>query len=77
MNYKKEIKELIADRAGVEIEEIHDDSYFEDDLNIGEFELIDILTEIEDMYEIEDLLSRKQEFETVGELMDYLGDKLE
>jgi acyl carrier protein len=74
--YFKKIKKLISDKAGVDIDEIHEASYFEDDLNIGEIELVEILTELEDIYDVE-LVADKEDLETVQDLIDLLVEHLE
>lgn len=62
--------------AGLEVEEIHDESYFEDDLNIGGIELHEILTEIEEKLDV-DLSESEENFETFGDLAGALNEKLE
>jgi acyl carrier protein len=74
--YLKKVKKIISEKSGLEIEEIHETSYFEDDLNIGEIELVEILTELEDVYDIE-LVANKEEIETVQDLIDLLIEHLE
>ena len=73
-NYLDQIKNTIAKHNGSE--EITPESYFEDDLNVGELELIEILTELEDEYHI-DLISRKGEVETVQDLVDLISELVE
>lgn len=75
-DYTKKVKEIIAKKTGIEVSEIHNDSFFEDDLNVGEFELIEILEEIEDELEA-DILDRRDEIETFDDLMDILADSIE
>lgn len=75
-NYKKEVINLIADKTGIEIEEISEASFIEDDLNIGEFELIEILEELEEKFDVE-LVDMKDDFETVGDILDQLSEKID
>lgn len=74
--YLKKIKKIIAEKGGVEPDEIHESSYFEDDLNIGEIELVEILTELEDEFNVE-LIAEKGKLETVQDLIDLLMEHLE
>jgi acyl carrier protein len=74
--YFKKIKKVISEKTGLEMDEIHETSYFEDDLNIGEIELVEILSELEDEYNVE-LVAEKEEIETVQDLIDLLIEHLE
>ncbi len=75
-DYLTEVKEVIAEKTGVEIEEISNDAYFEEDLNISELELIDIVTELEEKYQVE-LIDDMEEVTSVQELADLLVEKIE
>jgi acyl carrier protein len=75
-NYLQRIKKIIEHKNGIDPTEITPESYFEDDLNIGEMELIDILTELEDEYHV-DLIDAKDDIESVGDLLELLSEKLD
>lgn len=75
-DYVKKIKKLIADKAGQEPSEIENETYFQDDLNIGEMELMDILEELEESLQV-DLVEHKNEIETVGELIELVEEQIE
>lgn len=75
-DYLNKIKNLIAEKAGVEPSEVTKDSYFEDDLNVGEMELVEILSELEEMFHVE-LLDHKENIGSVSDLLDLLAEKLE
>jgi acyl carrier protein len=77
MNYINEVKNIIAEKSGVNVEEINEDSFFEDDLNLSNLEVVEILGDLEESYEIEGLLEQKDEIETVGDLLDLLSDHVE
>lgn len=74
--YFKDIKKLIEEATGVEPSEITPDSYFEDDLNIGEMELIEILSELEEKFHVE-LMDKREDIETVQDLVDLLSEQVE
>lgn len=74
--YFKEIKKIIVEKTGLEPSEIVGESYFEDDLNIGEMELAEILNELEEKYHAE-LVDEKDKIETVEDLVDLLSEKIE
>ena len=76
MDYEKISKELISKHTGVEIEDISDGAFFEDDLNIGEMELVEIYNEIEEKFQV-DLTEERKGFETFGDLIGALNEKLE
>lgn len=76
VNYIKKIKELVSEKAGMEPNEISEESYFEDDLNLGALEIAEIVEELEEAYSI-DLSESKGEIETVGDLITAVSDNLE
>jgi acyl carrier protein len=74
--YFKEIKKIIEEKTGLEPSEITADSFFEDDLNLGEMELIEILNELEEKYHT-DLMEEKDNIDTVQDLIDLLSEQVE
>jgi acyl carrier protein len=76
VDYESKIKKIIADKAGVEPSEIHEESYFEDDLNLGDMELVDIIEELEEEFHI-DLADEKKDIETVGDLIEAIAELVE
>ncbi|HLC93792.1 MAG TPA: hypothetical protein VJG85_02130 [Patescibacteria group bacterium] len=60
----------------MESDEITKESFFEEDLNIGEMELIEILEELEEIYHI-DLIGEKDNIDSVESLVDILSEKLD
>lgn len=76
IDYLKKIKKVITDKSGVDGEEVTENSYFQDDLNISEMELIEILSELEEEFHV-DLLDQKEDIETVQELIEILTEQLE
>lgn len=75
-NYLVKIKKIIEHKNGVDPIDITPESYFQDDLNISEMELIDILGELEELYHI-DLIEAKDDIESVGDLLELLSEKLD
>lgn len=76
VNYLTKIKKIIEDKVGIDPSEITEESYFEDDLNISEMELMEILSEVEEILHV-DLTEEKDQIETVGDLVDVLIEKLD
>ncbi|MFA6981659.1 MAG: phosphopantetheine-binding protein [Patescibacteria group bacterium] len=75
-DYNRELIKIISEKTGVEIDEISPESYFEEDLNIPELELIEILTELEEKYQV-DLLEERENLTTVQDLSDLLTELVE
>jgi acyl carrier protein len=75
-NYLTKIRKIIEHKNGVDPNEITPESYFEDDLNISEMELIDILGTLEEDYHI-DLIEAKDDIQSVGDLLELLSEKLD
>ena len=75
-DYIKKIKKLIADKAGQEPSEIENETYIQDDLNLGEMELMDILEELEESLHV-DLVEQKDSIETVGDLIEMVEEQID
>lgn len=75
-DYFSKIKKLLAEKTGLEPSEISEDSYFEDDLNIGEMELIEILSELEESLHV-NLVEDIDNFATVQDVIDALEEHIE
>ncbi|HOA18342.1 MAG TPA: hypothetical protein PKK54_00410 [bacterium] len=75
-DYLKEVKKIIEEKTGLEPSEITPESYFEDDLNLGEMELLEILNELEEKYHTE-LVNKKDDMETIEDLIDILSEQIE
>jgi len=75
-NYFAQIKKIISEKSGIDPSEITEESYFEDDLNIGEMELVEILSEIEEALQV-DLIEEKGNIASVADLLDMLSEKLD
>ncbi|MBU1133059.1 MAG: acyl carrier protein [Patescibacteria group bacterium] len=74
--YLTKFKKIISDHSGIDKEEILEGSYFEEDLNIGEMELIEMLAELEETYHIE-LADSVGDFETVQDVVDSIVEQVE
>ncbi|NMB91611.1 hypothetical protein GYA37_02045 [candidate division WWE3 bacterium] len=75
-DYYPKVKKVIAEKTGLEPSEINAESYFEDDLNIGEMELIEILEELEEIFHV-DLIEDSDNFITVQDLVDALEEHIQ
>jgi len=72
-DYLNKIKKIITERTGIDKEELLTSSYFEGDLNIGEMELIEIISELEETYHV-DLSEMSKNFETIQDIADALEE---
>jgi len=74
--YLSRIKKLIADKTGLETSEINGDCFFEEDLNLGEMEVIEILSELEEIYHV-NLVDDIGNFATVQDVVDALEEHIQ
>jgi acyl carrier protein len=74
--YFEQLKNIIAEKAGLEVDEVQIESFFEDDLNIDELGLIEIIEEAEEIFKIE-LIEFKDEIETVQDLLEHIAEQVE
>lgn len=75
-DYYPKVKKIIADKTGLETSEISAESYFEDDLNVGEMELMEILEELEEAFHV-DLIEDSDSFITVQDVVDALEEHIQ
>ena len=74
--YLQEIQKIIKKHTGHEPEELEPPMHFQEDLNIGELELLDILREVEEKYTL-DLSEYEEDIETIEDLITVLTEELE
>lgn len=68
----EKIKELLADELGIEAEEITEATSFKDDLGADSLDLFELVTNLEDEYDIEIPAEELEKLTTVGKVIDYL-----
>lgn len=68
----EKIKELLADELGIETEEITEETSFKDDLGADSLDLFELVTNLEDEYDIEIPAEELEKLTTVGKVIDYL-----
>jgi acyl carrier protein len=74
--YLKKIQKIIANKMGIDPQEIEPASHFEDDLNMGELEFMDLVEELENDYDVE-IAHLVDDVETVEDLVTILTEELE
>ncbi|MBI5208073.1 MAG: acyl carrier protein [Candidatus Firestonebacteria bacterium] len=72
IDIEKKIKKILADKSKLPIEEIKLDSLLIDDLGIDSFTAIEILFQIEDIFNIGILEKNFKEMQTVEDIVNYI-----
>ena len=75
-DYLNKIKKIVSEKTGIELSEISEDSFIGDDLNIGEMDLIEMLEEMEDIFQV-NLVEKADSFETIQDIIDALEEKIQ
>lgn len=69
---KEKVLELISEQFNIPVEEIDEDTSFSDDLNADSIQLMELIMNIEDEFDVElneeDIIS----IETIGDVIDYI-----
>lgn len=76
-DYLYKIIEIIVEKTGVDPEDVTKESYLEDDLNIGEMELLEIIALLEEEYAIEFEEEEKENISSVMDLVEIVVEKVE
>lgn len=76
-DYLEEVKKTIAKQFQLDQESIEDDSFLEADLNITELDLEDLVSSLEDKYQISIPPSLYTNFKQVSDIANYLYENVE
>lgn len=71
----EKIKEMVAEELNVDAAEITAETSFKDDLGADSLDLFELVTNLEEEYEIEIPSEELENLTTVGAVMDYLKSK--
>ena len=71
----EKIKEMVAEQLNVDAAEITAETSFKDDLGADSLDLFELVTNLEDEYEIEIPSEELEKITTVGAVVDYLKSK--
>ena len=71
----EKMKEIIADQLGVDEESITAESRFAEDLEADSLDLFELVSSLEDEYEVEIPSEDLEKLTTVGAVIDYLKSK--
>ena len=69
------MKEMIADQLGIDAEEVTPEQSLKEDLNADSLDLFELVTNLEDEYEIEIPAEDLESMVTVQDVLDYLKNK--
>ena len=67
------IKEILADQLDIELEDIKDNSDIQEDLEADSLDVMDIMTEIDDEFDIEVEDEAIEELRTPQKIADYIA----
>ncbi|MCD7777088.1 MAG: acyl carrier protein [Clostridiales bacterium] len=68
------VKEIIAEQMGVSEDEITLETSFADDLDADSLDIFQIISELEDAFEIEFANEDAENIKTVGDAVDYINE---
>lgn len=68
----EKIKALLADELGIEADEITEATSFKDDLGADSLDLFELVTNLEEEYDVEIPAEELEKLTTVGKVIDYL-----
>src|SRR5699024_6874208 len=68
----EKMKEMIADQLGIDAEEVTPEKSLKEDLNADSLDLFELVTNLEDEYEIEIPAEDLESMVTVQDVLDYL-----
>ena len=70
------IKKAIADQTGIDADSITLDSSFGEDLNIDSIDLVELIMQLEEEYDMEFDDDQAEKLKTVGDVVNYLNEIL-
>ncbi|CCQ92367.1 acyl carrier protein [[Clostridium] ultunense Esp] len=66
------IQDIIADRLGVEKEKVTPEASFKDDLGADSLDLVELVMELEDEFDMEISDEDAEKIATVGDVLEYI-----
>lgn len=66
---KKFLRETIADIICCNIEDLKDDTNFKDDIDVNSVQMLEIISSIEDEYDIEIAATNMDKFNTINKIV--------
>ncbi len=76
MDREQRIKEIIADQLGVEVDKLTPDAKFVEDLGADSLDVVELIMSFEEEFDIEIPDEDAEKIKTVGDVINYLNEKL-
>ena len=70
----EEIKELVAESLGTDVEELTEETSFSDDLNADSLDLFEMVMELEDKFEVKIPTEDLEQIKTIGDVKAYIEE---
>ena len=70
----EEIKELVAESLGPNVEDLTEETSFSDDLNADSLDLFEMVMELEDKFEVKIPTEDLEKIKTIGDVKDYIEE---
>jgi len=68
----EQIRDLIADRLGVDVDKVTPEASFKDDLGADSLDLVELVMELEDEFDLEISDEDAEKINTVQDVLDYI-----
>ena len=72
---EEQVKEIIAEQLGVEVETIKPESKFVDDLGADSLDVVELIMAFEEKFDIEIPDEDAEKIQTVGDVINYIKNK--
>ena len=66
------VKDVLVDQLGVDESEITEEASFQEDLDADSLDLVELIMELEDQFDIKISDEQAQQIQTVGQAIDYV-----
>lgn len=76
MDKEQKIKEIIADQLGVEVDKLTPDAKFVEDLGADSLDVVELIMSFEEEFNVEIPDEDAEKIKTVGDVINYLNEKL-
>lgn len=70
----EEIKALVAESLGADLEELTEETTFSDDLNADSLDLFEMVMELEDKFGVKIPTEDLEKIKTIGDVRDYIEE---
>jgi acyl carrier protein len=67
-----QVREILVEQLGVEADDVQEQARFQEDLNADSLDLVELIMEMEDRFEVKIPDEEAEKITTVGEAVDYV-----